>query len=268
VGHGTDVRGRGEPVGWLLMLCLFTVAPTCADTRIEQLVMPGPLTQSHAKYENRCEECHQLLSKKAQTSLCRRCHEEIDDDIRARTGFHGRIKGIEDMECRRCHTDHAGRDADIVAFDEGSFEHDQTDFTLEGAHRRATCGACHEKDKALRDTPHDCHACHRDDDAHREKLGRKCEDCHDASNWQSAREDFDHEKTHFPLHGEHEKAAIHRNGIVTSRASVMPAMRSTTSTADATAPVATSAIRNRTGRSRTSTTRETPVLRSKDDTRM
>ncbi|MBI5615886.1 MAG: cytochrome C [Gammaproteobacteria bacterium] len=178
-----------------------------AENRIERLVMPGALVQSHAKYEDQCEKCHEFLSKKAQTGLCRTCHDKIDADIKAHKGFHGRIDDVDTMECRRCHTDHIGRKGDIVLLDEGTFVHSKTDFELEGAHQHVKCAECHESGKPRREAPHDCYSCHRKVDAHDGKLGKKCGDCHDAKAWLEARDKFDHDKTKFPLKTKHRDAA-------------------------------------------------------------
>lgn len=191
-------------IGSVLLLWL---AQSAADTRIERLVMPGPLVASHAKYENQCERCHELLSKQAQTRLCRDCHDAIESDIERKQGFHGRIADIDHTDCRQCHSDHKGRDADIVLLDKGTFQHTRTDFELEGAHRQAACESCHKAGKARRDAPHDCHSCHKDDDVHKGKLGDKCADCHDARAWLDAREKFDHAKTRFPLEDKHREVA-------------------------------------------------------------
>lgn len=191
----------------LACAALAWVGVSVADTRIERLVMPGPLAQSHARYENECERCHELFSKSAQTRLCRDCHEDIDADIKARRGMHGRITDIDTTECRACHTDHVGRDADIVQLDEGTFQHTRTDFELSGAHSRLPCEACHAAGKPRRDAPHDCHACHEKQDAHQGKLGERCEKCHDTGTWTAAREKFDHAKTRFPLRDKHADAS-------------------------------------------------------------
>lgn len=180
---------------------------SAAETRIERLVMPGPLVASHAKYENQCERCHKLLSKSAQTRLCRDCHEEIDSDIQRKQGFHGRIADIENSDCRQCHSDHKGRDADIVMLDEGTFEHQRTDFAFEGVHRQAACESCHKAGTSHRDARHACHDCHRDDDVHKDKLGKKCEECHTARAWLDARDKFDHAKTRFALENKHRDVA-------------------------------------------------------------
>jgi len=48
-----------------------------------------------------------------------------------------------------------------------------------------------------RAAPSDCVGCHRKDDKHKDTLGPKCENCHDARSWKEAR--FDHDKARFPF---------------------------------------------------------------------
>ena len=46
------------------------------------------------------------------------CHKEIRADVTSLTGFHGRIaKDQPQLLCKNCHTEHKGRDADIVGLD-------------------------------------------------------------------------------------------------------------------------------------------------------
>lgn len=174
-------------------------------TRIERLVMPGELLQGHAKFENECEKCHELFSKKTQSSLCLDCHKKIAADIRGQTGFHGKQRAIREGECRRCHTDHKGRKADIVQFDTTTFDHAMTDYSLNGAHREVKCEGCHVAGKKYREAPSQCFDCHGKKDPHQGRLGRKCQDCHSVQGWSKTR--FDHDKTHFPLTDKHKDVA-------------------------------------------------------------
>jgi len=183
------------------MLTLAAEPDPAPVTRIERLVMPGDLIAGHAKYENQCEKCHELLDRKAQSRLCRNCHDAVEVDIQTGKGFHGRIPDIGTAECRHCHTDHEGRKTDIVLLDQGTFRHDQTDFGLKGAHREVECAGCHKEGKKHREAPHTCIECHKEDDNHRGRLGEKCTDCHNEESWRKTR--FDHDKTKFPLKDRH-----------------------------------------------------------------
>ena len=182
----------------------------------QMLLTPGDLVEGHADIENKCESCHVHFEKSNQTPLCLDCHEEINDDIKTKTAFHGQIsdKGIKD--CKNCHTDHKGRDFDITGLDKDNFDHSMTDFTLQGSHSNLECSSCHtalkkpstQEVKGLKELPvgegfrfkiFECDSCHVD--FHEEALGSECDSCHNSKAWTSS--DFEHDKTDFPLDGRH-----------------------------------------------------------------
>lgn len=171
--------------------------------KMSGLVMPGPLSAAHAEHENNCGVCHASFDKAFQSSLCLDCHESVAADINDGTGYHGRAPIVGQKQCKVCHTDHIGRDADIVSLDRAVFNHDWTDFPLKGAHASAAvgCDGCHEPANKFREAPGDCFSCHRDQDAHEGRLGTSCGDCHQSTRWKDTR--FDHDDTEFPLEGRH-----------------------------------------------------------------
>lgn len=193
---------------WKLLAAVWLAGlawPACADVvnSMEQALMPGELSQAHAKFESDCNNCHKFFGKTLQNSLCLDCHDHknVADDIKAKKGMHGRIPGIGEKECRVCHSEHKGRENKLVLLDTQTFDHAQTDFTLRGRHRDAPCGACHKAEKPYHAAPHRCVDCHEKQDPHEGKLGKACEGCHGESRWQDFR--FDHAKTDFKLHGKH-----------------------------------------------------------------
>ena len=173
--------------------------PAHADS-IETAIMPGKVIQGHADFESECKKCHVRFDKKAQTGLCLDCHKEVASDTRDKQGYHGRIP---EQECRACHTDHKGRDKNIVVLDQKTFDHHLTDFPLKGGHLgpKAECRNCHTTGKKFREAPSECNACHQKDDKHKGSLGKECADCHTDKNWKDTK--FDHAKTRFPLTGKH-----------------------------------------------------------------
>jgi hypothetical protein len=168
---------------------------------VQTLVMPGPVIQGHADVEDDCGKCHAAFDRAAQRGLCLDCHDEIAADLQAREGFHGRSPAVGEAQCRSCHTDHEGRDADVIGLNPATFDHALTDHPLRGAHVGVACQSCHAPRQDFRDAPGDCAACHREDDPHQGRLGERCADCHGESAWADAR--FDHSKTAFPLEGAH-----------------------------------------------------------------
>ncbi|MBI5136727.1 MAG: cytochrome C [Nitrospirae bacterium] len=196
----------------LAVTTLLASTPAALAASFEELVMPGKVIAGHAKYESECSKCHQPFTKAGQSRLCLDCHDKVDGDIKGKSGFHGRIAGIQTAECKRCHSDHLGRGADVVQLDRETFDHGNTDFVLKGAHRAVTCDRCHKDKKPYRDAPHACLDCHKEDDPHDGKLGEKCHECHNERAWSDTA--FDHKDTDFPLQGEHEKVlcnACHPN---------------------------------------------------------
>ncbi len=174
------------------------LATTAGAQALEGVLMPGKVIAGHAKYEQECDKCHLKFKKEAQDSLCLDCHKETAQDVRAKTGYHGRIK-IE--ACRICHTDHKGRDVNIAPFDQKTFDHAKTDYGLAGAHVKVECKKCHVPEKKYREAPGGCNDCHKKDDKHKGNLGPKCAECHTDKNWKEAR--FDHSKTKFDLTFKH-----------------------------------------------------------------
>ncbi len=189
----------------------------------QMLLSPGDLTEAHADIETKCNSCHVHFEKSNQTPLCLDCHEKINSDLQVKSGFHGRISKTLIKDCKNCHTDHQGREFDTRGFDQDNFDHNLTNFKLEGKHARLECLNCHKDsnvisetsrssstlpasirnlpvDKAFRFKAFKCVSCHVD--FHKDSLGDKCENCHNSSSWKSSQ--FDHDKTDFSLTGEHE----------------------------------------------------------------
>ncbi len=188
-----------------LILCMFVYCEQLYADTIESLVMPGPVIEGHKKYEQTCNKCHSIFSRDKQTALCQVCHEKVASDIKKKKGYHGRQKKI--TKCKNCHTEHKGRNADIVKLNQSIFNHNQSDFSLEDKHAGVECEKCHKKDKKYREATSKCSLCHKNDNPHnskkliyRDKL-ISCESCHVASGWGNMV--FKHEKTGFNLEGKH-----------------------------------------------------------------
>jgi hypothetical protein len=183
-------------------IALFTAVTARGESLFQKLVMPGEVIEGHAKLEKKCENCHQAFSKESQKQLCLDCHRDVAKDIREKMGLHGKRPDILKVECKHCHTDHKGRDADIVPFDPQTFNHMHSDFMLRGAHATLECQACHLPDKKYRSAPLTCIGCHKRDDRHKGNLGEDCARCHNEVSW-AKQKTFDHNKTRFPLEGGH-----------------------------------------------------------------
>lgn len=168
----------------------------------ERLVMPGPVIADHADIEDDCGSCHVHFARQSQRTLCLGCHEEIATDIESMEGFHGVSPDVGKLECAACHTDHEGRDADVLGLVRSRFDHDLTSFPLRDSHREAACADCHEQDATFHAAATDCVSCHGEDDRHMGRLGSECADCHRETEWADAT--YDHElSTGFALTGSH-----------------------------------------------------------------
>jgi hypothetical protein len=201
------MREATGQVVWSLAILLGLFAVSRADAQSpETLLMPGKLTTAHAKYEGDCANCHDRANRGRQPQLCLACHKDIAADVGARRGFHGRLSGAStSLQCQACHSEHLGRDADIVKFSRDQFDHARTDFPLQGAHATVVCDSCHVQGKRFSEAPSDCYSCHRKQEPHEGKLGRDCASCHDSVAWR--RIAFDHDKTAFPLRDRHKDVA-------------------------------------------------------------
>lgn len=105
---------------------------------------------------------------------------------------HGEIK----LECSECHISESWN----ILRDTLLFDHNQTDFTLEGQHEFTACVDCHE-DLVFTDTPNDCINCHTD--VHFQTVGNDCMRCHSTSSWIVDHIPELHEMNGFPLIGAH-----------------------------------------------------------------
>jgi len=183
------------------ILSLLSSARLAHGVNPETLLMPGKVIAAHAEYEEDCSQCHDRTDRSRQSALCLACHKDVAADATQRRGFHGRLPGIDTAQCRACHSEHLGRDADVVKLVPEQFDHAMTDFVLEGAHRSLACDSCHRPNKLFRDAPADCLSCHKKVEPHEGKLGKECATCHEAGAWRRVK--FDHGKTAFPLREKH-----------------------------------------------------------------
>ncbi|MGB7654868.1 MAG: cytochrome c3 family protein [Novosphingobium sp.] len=194
---------RLQALFWLVLLCLAT--PVLAQTIMERLVTPGPLSNAHARLEAKCASCHSSFAKEAQNSKCLSCHKGVATDIASRTRFHGKFTPARTGTCKSCHSDHKGRANNLVQLNQATFNHAFTEFELTGAHKRAKCSSCH-RGIDYRGRPRDCAGCHGPFDPHKGQLGRNCKNCHNTNAWKPVT-GFNHAATKFPLTGAHRSAS-------------------------------------------------------------
>jgi Cytochrome c7 and related cytochrome c len=198
------------PKGRVLLLTVTVflgtvMASEAIASGLETLLMPGKVAAAHAELEQECSQCHDRADRGRQAALCMACHEEVAADLASHRGFHGRLSGVATAQCRACHSEHLGREADIVKLSPPAFNHAQTDFALTGSHLTADCGACHVPGKKFREARSACADCHQSDEPHAGKLGKDCGSCHGTTVWSTIL--FDHGKTHFMLRDAHRETS-------------------------------------------------------------
>ncbi|MCL4560975.1 MAG: hypothetical protein M1281_10210 [Chloroflexi bacterium] len=166
---------------------------------LSALAQPGVLLQgfaSHASFEAECSLCHQPLTT-TQEGLCTRCHRSI----LSQAGLHSQIDG--GTSCFTCHPDHRGRDFNPTNYALANFNHEQTSFSLTGAHTRVTCDRCHPNGEyRLSFSSSSCVACHSDEQAHPGLFSQDCAACHTTQGWAPAQyggKPFNHADTPFAL---------------------------------------------------------------------
>lgn len=138
-----------------------------------------PLVKKHKSPELvPCADCHTGRDKKNKTSFsglkpnCNaagQCHED---------SLH---EGTLGVKCMSCHVS--------GTWDALNFDHDKPfpadakgelkAYPLKGEHKKNKCESCHP-DRKFTEAPTTCSAegCHKEDDAHKGRLGDKCEQCH------------------------------------------------------------------------------------------
>jgi hypothetical protein len=124
-----------------------------------------PLTGRHQLVE--CKKCHASPLFKDTKSDCWSCHHK--DDV------HKRRLGTD---CEYCHNTRDWKDWD--------FDHDKTNFKLEGKHRKIRCTECHTIPVSQKIAlPASCVSCHGKDDIHDGAYGEQCDHCHVGTSWKT-----------------------------------------------------------------------------------
>jgi nitrate/TMAO reductase-like tetraheme cytochrome c subunit len=156
-----------------------------------------PLLGKHKKVS--CKECHKEIKTGDKTrqnfanlkfSNCNACHEDPHNN---RFG----------QDCKSCHQESSFRDIKNIE----KFDHDKTDYKLEGKHRLVACKECH-KGKMTTPVKHEtCTDCHKDfHEGQFDKGGKKpdCKTCHSIYGFKPAEYGIEkHNQGKFPLKGAH-----------------------------------------------------------------
>lgn len=228
--HAVSLRAPARRGSTLLVaLALALGGPTVATA---QLISPGKLSTAHAAVEGmrNCTQCHELRQRGSANPKCLECHAPLAQRIAAKAGLHA---SYGSQNCAECHKEHFGLAYRLVDLDTAAFDHGKTGYDLRLGHAQVACRDCHTaariaatdvrafkgKHGALGRTflglPTTCRACHEEDDPHERQFAtRACDRCHDEAKWTAAPR-FNHDRTRYPLTGEHRTvrcSACHPNG--------------------------------------------------------
>ncbi|MBT7393718.1 MAG: hypothetical protein HN778_02690, partial [Prolixibacteraceae bacterium] len=101
--------------------------------------------------------------------------------------------------CTDCHTTEGWTFSKEAAI----FNHDSTQFVLEGEHRFTDCAACHTS-LVFSEAKTNCVDCHTD--MHNNTVGTDCAQCHNSNSWIVSNISEIHQLSRFPLLGAHNTA--------------------------------------------------------------
>ena len=174
-------------------------------------ISPGDLADPHSHLEgiSNCTQCH-VLGNKVSNEKCLNCHTEIKERMTLRKGYHASAY-VKSKQCIACHSDHNGKNFQLVRLDITKFDHIITGYSLSVPHSKKDCKDCHnakyienQKIKAKKYTymglGTECLNCHAD--YHQKTLSSACLDCHNPDAFKPATK-FDHSDTRFRLVGKH-----------------------------------------------------------------
>jgi hypothetical protein len=203
-------HGRGDPHA-------NSLGPACQQCHNVAGWIPAP------KFDH-AQSRYPLTGKHSDVS-CGRCH--LAASLNIPVGANGkrvpRFKPLSFAECSTCHADlhrgqfaakcstcHVTRGFDVI--DRRDFNHATTRYPLLGKHRTASCESCHgrgmAKPKPAFETCAACHANVHDSVATLARARVDCAACHRVDGFTPATFTIaQHQRTRFPLNGEHEHVA-------------------------------------------------------------
>ncbi len=196
--HRTDFDAAAEPDHVLNQLnqnCLIChTTSVWIPSTLDHAQTNFPLTGAHITAD--CAECHVQDQYSGTPVDCWSCHQPAYKE----STEPNHDEGMFDQDCAACHT--------TEAWTPSTFNHDDTDYPLAGAHQTVDCNQCHLAGKFV-GTPNDCYTCHQADydniadPRHSEPVfSHDCLACHTIDAWNPA--EFSHKGSEFPFNGGHE----------------------------------------------------------------
>lgn len=158
------------------------------------------------------------LTGRHERLTCTKCHLTLRDAKNPQYPTYTKFVDIPFSGCGDCHKDvHRGKfGADCSSCHQTrgwrqiysrNFDHNKTDYPLEGKHTRVSCAACHGSTplaKLKHEQCRDCHADYHQGQFRKRKSRGECAECHTVQGFAPARFSIEnHQKTRFPLRDGH-----------------------------------------------------------------
>lgn len=151
-----------------------------------------------------CDECHRTINKgkvkvqnfeKMKFANCNDCHR---DPHQNKFG----------QDCKSCHEETSFK----VVRNKGNFNHNLTDFPLEGNHVSLDCKQCHKSGDMTKALAHascsDCHKDYHEGQFTKNNIKSDCKECHTTSGFEVGTYTLEqHNKSDFPLNAAHQATA-------------------------------------------------------------
>ena len=146
-----------------------------------------------------CMACHKKQGKWSFRNMgknCIDCHENVHK------GFIQDKYMSDNNNCTVCHN--------VTSWKKVTFDHNKTNFKLDGAHAKLLCSECHYpknnlgvRTQKFSGLSSDCASCHKNNHVGQFEVNGKtdCIKCHDDKSWTQTK--FDHNTSRFKLEGAH-----------------------------------------------------------------
>jgi hypothetical protein len=184
-----------------------TLSSKCVSCHNQNLFKPAsgfnhsnsnfPLTGKHQTVD--CAKCHKTEQqngvqfqkfKGVEFANCTSCHEDVHQNKFGNN-------------CRKCHTEISFKEVKSL----GNFNHEKTDFALQGMHRALDCKKCH-RGSYTQPVKHgkcaDCHEDYHNNQFSKNGLSPDCSECHSVERFTSSNYNIEkHNQSGFSLEGAH-----------------------------------------------------------------
>ena len=197
--------GRAEKKTGMIFIMLSSFCSMMAQ------ISPGDLSAAHSYLDgiSNCTQCH-VLGNKVTNEKCLICHTEIQSRVNVQKGYHS-SSDVKGKQCFNCHSEHNGKNFQLIRFDVSKFDHKLTGYPLSLPHAKKDCRDCHasqyiaepklkNKKNTYLGVRTECLNCHTD--YHLRTLSSTCTDCHTEDAFVPASE-FNHDNAKFRLAGRH-----------------------------------------------------------------